>query len=568
MDVASGTIGGGNYTGIPMGSRTGFGVLKKLKKGIRKIIPNEIADIAVKAAPFVAPFNPALAGAMAGIGSFDQTGSLSGALKRGALTYGGGQAARFIGGAGFQGNPFTSGGAFTPSGFTGGFSSPLGTETGIGKLFRKSPEIEAISGTDFQQFKETPFGAKDTLGGEMLTTETIVDPSSVSKAVATTTKQTTPSITKLIKEGNYTEAAVEAGKKGLKSIFTTPITDADGNVTGSKLDKTALLAAGSFGLTYLDAKKIADDAGVDIGTESEYDEATKAEKKEEYAGYLQNFFGGKKDGGRIGYMFGNRVEDREGIMSMSELINRPDDDKEKLKELEDIMSMSEDENTKMAYFPGDVFTKDEIRRLFSDRSLTTNQDRKELYKILMNPGMFPEAEKMLIKMLRGNKDGGRIGFESGANKEYKFMELIDDEAYNKRLQEKEDLINELIDKGYRFEDIMQLVSPRTKRLMDDGTYKEYGDAPSISLGKIGLAMGGEVPVRKNKAGIEELDYRQTGGFVPVGVKEKADDVPAMLSKNEFVLTADAVRGIGGGDVEKGAEKLYGVMKQAEKVGRA
>ena len=148
------------------------------------------------------------------------------------------------------------------------------------------------------------------------------------------------------------------------------------------------------------------------------------------------------------------------------------------------------------------------------------------------------------------------------------MELIDDEAYNKRLQEKEDLINELMDKGYRFEDIMQLVSPRAKRLMDDGTYKQYGDAPSISLGKIGFNMGGEVPVRKNKAGIEELDYRQTGGFVPVGVKEKADDVPAMLSKNEFVLTADAVRGIGGGDVEKGAEKLYGVMKQAEKVGRA
>ena len=43
---------------------------------------------------------------MAGIGSFDQTGSLSDAFKRGALTYGGGQAARYIGGAGFQGNPF------------------------------------------------------------------------------------------------------------------------------------------------------------------------------------------------------------------------------------------------------------------------------------------------------------------------------------------------------------------------------------------------------------------------------------------------------------------------------
>ena len=87
-------------------------------------------------------------------------------------------------------------------------------------------------------------------------------------------------------------------------------------------------------------------------------------------------------------------------------------------------------------------------------------------------------------------------------------------------------------------------------------------------GRAELAMGSEVPVRKNKAGIEELDYRQSGGFVPIGIKEKADDVPAMLSKNEFVMTADAVRGIGNGSVERGAEKLYNVMKQAEKVGKA
>ena len=71
-------------------------------------------------------------------------------------------------------------------------------------------------GTDFQQFKETPFVAEDVLGGEMLTTGTSTP--TVSEAVATATKQTTPSITKLIKEGNYTEAAVEAGKKGLKSL--------------------------------------------------------------------------------------------------------------------------------------------------------------------------------------------------------------------------------------------------------------------------------------------------------------------------------------------------------------
>ena len=92
--------------------REKFGFGSSLKKFVRKIIPNEVADIAVKAAPFVAPFNPAAAAAMAGLGSFDQTGSISGALKSGALTYGGGQLARYAGGADFQGNPFTEGGAF------------------------------------------------------------------------------------------------------------------------------------------------------------------------------------------------------------------------------------------------------------------------------------------------------------------------------------------------------------------------------------------------------------------------------------------------------------------------
>ena len=82
-------------------------------------------------------------------------------------------------------------------------------------------------------------------------------------------------------------------------------------------------------------------------------------------------------------------------------------------------------------------------------------------------------------------------------------------------------------------------------------------------GRIGYAMGSEVPMRDNGAGTTELDYRNTGGFVPIGVKEKADDVPAMLSKNEFVFTADAVRAAGGGSVNKGAQKMYNLMKSLE-----
>ena len=79
------------------------------------------------------------------------------------------------------------------------------------------------------------------------------------------------------------------------------------------------------------------------------------------------------------------------------------------------------------------------------------------------------------------------------------------------------------------------------------------------------AKGGmmSIPVRQNASGVKELDYRAKGGFVPVGIKEKADDVPAMLSKNEFVMTADAVRAAGGGSIEKGAQKMYNTMKQLE-----
>jgi hypothetical protein len=71
-------------------------------------------------------------------------------------------------------------------------------------------------------------------------------------------------------------------------------------------------------------------------------------------------------------------------------------------------------------------------------------------------------------------------------------------------------------------------------------------------------------MRTNKAGVMERDYRDKGGFVPVGVKEKADDVPAMLSKNEFVMTANAVRGAGNGSIEKGAQRMYDTMKKLEK----
>ena len=100
--------------------------------------------------------------------------------------------------------------------------------------------------------------------------------------------------------------------------------------------------------------------------------------------------------------------------------------------------------------------------------------------------------------------------------------------------------------------------PVNRRLSADGgimrtNYQEGGDAEPVAKKTMPLIdMDGK-----------EKDYRETGGFVDMGRMERADDVPARLSKNEFVFTADAVRNAGEGDIDKGAEVMYNMMKNLE-----
>jgi len=84
-------------------------------------------------------------------------------------------------------------------------------------------------------------------------------------------------------------------------------------------------------------------------------------------------------------------------------------------------------------------------------------------------------------------------------------------------------------------------------------------------GRIGMNMGGglgSIPQTPAVPQGMQIDGRG-GGFIPMGAQERKDDVPAMLAKNEFVMTADAVRAAGGGNIEKGAQKMYDVMNQLE-----
>jgi hypothetical protein len=114
----------------------------------------------------------------------------------------------------------------------------------------------------------------------------------------------------------------------------------------------------------------------------------------------------------------------------------------------------------------------------------------------------------------------------------------------------------------------------TKSLMANGGRMGYAMGNSVQEGimaapQIARQMG--MPVgnpRMNEGGVPELDYRDEGGFVPpIGIKERADDIPAMLSNNEFVFTADAVKNAGGGDPNVGAQKMYTLMKRLESGGR-
>jgi hypothetical protein len=112
-------------------------------------------------------------------------------------------------------------------------------------------------------------------------------------------------------------------------------------------------------------------------------------------------------------------------------------------------------------------------------------------------------------------------------------------------------------------DKSKMIKDMLDRGADDDLIKSITKASQEEIDSVknnqaeGKAEGGLMDL-----GGMEMDLRG-GGFVPLGAKEKADDVPARLSKNEFVMTADAVRAAGGGSVDKGADKMYNLMKDLE-----
>ena len=614
--------------------RQNFGLGSSLKKFARKIIPNEVSKVATAAAPFVAPFNPALAGAMAGIGSFDQTGSISDALKRGALTYGGGQLARGIGGGmqNLQALPGTEGfGGF--GGFTQ-FSSPISSQGGLGKFFSKAnapiSEVQGVEGSEVALTGKTEPTFRESMANINLqrgTTDTsnIITPgyNDMLPNLYETASNVGPSIEvikaeTITKDPNFISSLINkvqnqdykgvggevlnAAKKVGKAVFYK-----DG-----QLDKPVVLGAAAFALSFAEAKAIANEAGIDDYSEAQYDEDQKAEKQAEYATYLTNFFGGKKEGGRIGFDNGgiDMIALQENVLKYPEMVNEITDIEPGVAEPGEPVSP---ESTIFMRFDKEKEEADMLQEILRELEAdggrigfsngTLNLDSKEKKHLRMvfkqegaNPDglSFNEWVPLNFEWALGFKDGGRIGLKEGTGSKKPYGRGI--ESAIRQIDPLQSGLNELksggggipmlgftrLEKSFLFKNLAKLggadrsfTMPQLYRILSNpNKFPKDAEALKAFLKIKGFKKGGdvgtptEVPVRTNEAGVKELDYRQSGGFVPVGVKEKADDVPAMLSKNEFVLTADAVRGIGGGSVEKGSEKLYNVMKQAEQVGKA
>ena len=174
-----------------------------------------------------------------------------------------------------------------------------------------------------------------------------------------------------------------------------------------------------------------------------------------------------------------------------------------------------------------------------------------------------------IKTQKPNMEKDTKGKMAGPDYIVRRMEDLMDLGYDYdtagRLAMDEDSYREAMDKG-PIDDYKEGGSViKKKKIISIGTGK-LKDYPGIK--KI-LEMNKKGKKRFSKAegglmnlGGKEMDLRG-GGFVPMGKKEKADDVPARLSKNEFVFTADAVRAAGGGSVQKGADLMYDTMKKLE-----
>ena len=175
-----------------------------------------------------------------------------------------------------------------------------------------------------------------------------------------------------------------------------------------------------------------------------------------------------------------------------------------------------------------------------------NADKLGIDPNSLNQDEYNRVKASLTGEIPTYATGGRVGFDSGGNLESRIQEIMD-RGISRELAEM----------------LAKLEANTHAGVFDIKDGNAQGGLPNTRTGlqwgsDKGEGLGGEEV---------EADMRYEGGFMPYGEEPKADDVPARLSKDEFVFTDEAVAGAGDGDINLGAERLYNVMKNLEQGGR-
>ena len=316
-------------------------------------------------------------------------------------------------------------------------------------------------------------------------------------------------------------------------------------------------------------------------------------------------------GGRAGYLFGDRVEQQ------TDFLEEPRDD---------LMASDPDLSDSRNELSLQLFGK-ELHLLTEEEMEILNDEADRLMSKFMGAdggragyqgGELVEQQTDLIEGPQGNEEFQETVVEGQEQPSQEQLEALAMEIFQLPLEELDDqqllVVYQEAMQGQPMEEAVQeedvQFAARGGRMgyagggnrlselikkFNDGTITEEEEielemleemTPTMAAGgRIGYQYGGDDEddvLHQNKAmlmyrtrrqegglmdlGGQEKDYRDNGGFVALGGEERADDVPARLSKNEFVFTADAVRNAGGGDIDAGSEVMQNVMDNLEQGG--
>ena len=622
--------------------RQGYG----LGDFVRKLIPNELADIASKTAPFVAPFNPLAAGIMRGVGRYDKRGNLKDALKQGVLTYAGGKGARYLGGVDKTLMPGqgSRGFDFTMDKFKEG---PLGRFVPEARQISEADKIEKTA-RDADSIKNTPDFVKE------------ITEATIGKV---------PLLDKLppMVQQKLLVGTIASGAEALYNYFADTIEPEEGE-SPTKYMARRDAAVRKQMRTYMDSYYTP-------LVNPQYAAMSSEEKDAFIEKISPDTTVNMNQGGRVGLRFGGdplpedptepinpfRPKPIGPVLPNKRMASDAQNDAmlERLYEKFLEMGLDPEDAAKAARREMERMQVAQGGRIGYDDGTMNPALLKRMMELLMQ-GMSPdrikeEAEKQLrqapyirermgipgLPVIKEAAQGGRIGYAGGgaflnfiknmtmnkksplqfgkdylknvkektlrANETGKFMDLPLAEVgipaasgalVNNQIRKKLKAMNE----DQKEENLKMFIS----QLENDEFYDKYPDLKDKMIsdyteslfgekkadgGRIGYAIGspekqleaGAPPIMysgnmdpNEQAGLPsipgpmqmaedgpEFDMRENGGFQPLGRQEGKDDVPAILAKNEFVMTADAVRAAGGGSIEKGAQKMYDTMKQLE-----